>query len=506
MAFNKHITAALAALLISTQYVFSQEGPAPMASSGLTAENNSDSTEILPEPLRFLREGDRLTKQQTSSQYEKDSADQCRAAGLDGCTGFRYGVEDYREKLTAPLSQSTKSTVPPEQQNLLDKIFDYIVFMPGNNPLIFLPIVDSSKDLGPNYGIMPILALRHKETKAITSVIAPSINYNQYLKTTLAYRQYFFPGNNNLIATRLVWSEVVNRELFVRYFNPEFLDGDYRLNAELRYWVNGKASFYGIGPETKVGDKATFALNTTGEEITLGIPLVSKLYFELSHSFYQYKTSRGPLDTSPQLESAYPGVYAQTSDGKNFLQQKLALFYDSTDHPFIPKLGAYAGVSAAAGFKGVGSDYSYAVYGAQLKQYYNYKQENKYITALNAVFQQQLGNELPYYAQPVIGERTAIRAFGDGRFVDRGKLVLNLEERFTIASLPVLQFLTDLEVTPFADYGTVFYTPDQINVDDMKLGYGVALRAVLRPQLVCTAEFAFSKEGTNIIVNVDYPF
>ncbi len=93
-----------------------------------------------------------------------------------------------------------------------------------------------------------------------------------------------------------------------------------------------------------------------------------------------------------------------------------------------------------------------------------------------------------------------------GRFVDRGKLTFNIEERFTIASLPVLQFLTDFEVTPFADFGTVFYEPGQINMDDMKLGYGLAIRAVLRPQLVCTAEFAFAKEGTNVIINVDYPF
>ncbi|MDD4005394.1 MAG: BamA/TamA family outer membrane protein [Elusimicrobiaceae bacterium] len=505
MHLKPHLVTALLLLRLAAPAA-AQEVAGPVQNSGMTVENNSDETELLPEPLRFLRQGDRLTREQTSSQYETDTADQCKNSGLDGCTGFRYSIEDYREKIVAPLSKPTVSPLPQEQQNLLDKIFDYIVFTPGSNALILLPIVDSSKDLGPNIGIMPILALRDNQTKSITSVVAPSINYNKYLKTTLAYRQYFFPGHNNLIATRLIWSEVVNRDLFLRYFNPEFLSGDYRFNAELRYWVNGKASFYGIGPGSKEGDKATFALDTLGEEATIGLPLVNKFYLELTHSFYSYKTSRGPLDTSPQLQDKYPDVYAQTSDSKNFLRHKLALFYDSTDHPFIPKLGAYAGVSAAAGFQGVGSDYSYVVYGAQLKQYYNYRQENRYITALNAVFQQQLGNDLPYYAQPVIGERTGIRAYGDGRFVDRGKLVFNLEERFTIASLPVLQFLTDIEVTPFADYGTVFYEPHDVTLDNMKLGYGVALRAVLRPQLVCTAEFAFSKEGTNIIINVDYPF
>ena len=470
------------------------------------ASSDVQLTDIILEPIRMLREGERLTPDKTSRRYEMQNEDECKRSGLDGCTGFRYSTQDYRARITKPLTQPTVSQKPDSEQTLLDRVLDYIVFTPGDNALLILPILDSSKDLGPNVGVMPILAMRNQKTKSINSVIAPSVNYNKYLKTTLTYRHYYFPGNDNLIVGRVAISEVVQKDLFFRYFNPKLFGTDYRLNAELRYWVNGKASFYGVGPNTSDDNKATFALDTLGEEVSLGIPLVKNLYVEFMQSFYRNKTSKGPLDTSPQLQTLYPDVFDQTKVAKNFQRQKLSLFYDSTDHPFIPKLGTYAGASIAAGVNGFGSDYSYAIYGAQLKQYYNYKQENRFVTAFNTVFQQQVGNNLPFYTLPTLGEKTGFRAAGDGRFVDRGKLVFNLEERITLFSMPVLQFFTDMEVTPFAEYGTVFYSPDQMQANEFQLGYGLAFRAIIRPQVVCTAEFAFGKEGNNIIINVDYPF
>jgi hypothetical protein len=408
-----------------------------------------------------------------------------------------------KNKLLSPLENQEK---PPEATNFAEKFFSKVVIPLRKGPLILLPVVDSSKDLGPNYGIMPIMAIRDEKRQAISSVIAPSINYNQYLHTTLTYRQYFFPDDLQLWVARLSYSQEVQREVFLRYNNPQFMDTPWRVNVEFRHWINGKASYYGNGNSSTDGDRATYALNMTGEEFTVSAPMGSHLYADFTHSYYQEKTADGPVPTAPQLRNAYPDVFDQTSDSRNFMTHKLAFFYDDTDHPVIPRVGTYAGVSALLSDKAMVSDYNYSMYSAELKHYFNYLGQGKYITAVHAQIQQMEGDSIPFYMMPTLGESTGLRAVGDGRFVDRGKLVFNVEQRITPWKLAVMNFFTEFEITPFVDMGQVFNSTDQIQPDRMHVGYGSALRLVIRPQVVATADFAFGNEGPNIIIHVGYPF
>jgi len=412
-------------------------------------------------------------------------------------------VRKIRNKIITPLMTPLDETV---NEGLADKIFSKIVIPLGKGPLLLLPIIDSSKDLGPNYGVMPIFAIRDEKRQAIGSVIAPSINYNQYLKTTLAYRHYFFPDDQQLWLIRAMYSQEVQREIFLRYFNPHFLDTDFRMNAEIRHWINGKASFYGYGPDTSLDDQATFALAQTGEEFTISIPLIKNVYVDFTQSFYRYRVADGPVLTIPQLKNLYPADYAMSSSYKAFSTGKLSLFYDGTDHPVIPKLGTYAGISAMASKKAIGSDYTYMYYTVNLKHYYNWNGSDKRITALNMRLEQMTGDQVPFYAMPVLGEGTGLRSVGDGRYVDRGKLVFNIEQRFTLTRIPILKFFSEIEVTPFIDMGTVYRRISFLQTQSMKFAYGGAFRIVLRPQVVATADVAFGHEGTNLIIKVGYPF
>ncbi|MFA5161239.1 MAG: BamA/TamA family outer membrane protein [Elusimicrobiales bacterium] len=412
---------------------------------------------------------------------------------------------EYQKKLMAPYAQPEPEDLRPK--NFAEKIFSKIVIPLRPGPLLLLPVVDSSRDLGPNYGLMPIWALRDEKRKAISSVLAPSVNYNQYLRTTFTYRHYFFPDDVQLWVARLSYSEIVQRELFLRYSNPAFMGTRWRVNAEMRHWINGKASFYGTGPESTEDGKATFALEKTGGEFTISAPMPANLYADFTESYYQYKTSQGPVPTLPQLKDKYPAIYSQTSDMRDFLIQRLSLFYDDTDHPVIPKRGTYAAASAAFSRHGVASDYSYNYYSAEMKHYFNYRGQGKQVTAVHALIENVKGQDtLPFYAMPTLGESTGLRAVGDGRFVDAGKIVFNIEQRVTPWKVSVMNFFSEFEFTPFIDVGTVYSTLGRVQPKQFSVGYGGAFRIVIRPQVVATADFAFSKEGTNVIIHVGYPF
>ena len=408
-----------------------------------------------------------------------------------------------REEILKPIEASS---APATGKSFADMLMDKVVINLKQGPLLLLPVMDSSRDTGPNIGIMPIWALRDEKRQAIGSVVVPSINYNKYFRTTYTYRHYFFPDDTQLWLARASYSTVLQREFFLKYFNPEVNGSRLRINAEVRHWINGKASYYGLEPDSTEADKATFALDMTGEEFTVGLPLPLNCFFEFTHSYYNYKVMNGPISTIPTLEHNFPSVYDAASQRKNFLTQKFALQYDGTDHPVIPKIGSYASASAAFSKRGFGSDYTYTSYTLETKEYYNYKEEGKAVTAMHAVYQYQNGDQVPFYALPVLGESTGMRAVGDGRYVDRGKLVFNVEQRFTISRLPLLKFFTELEIAPFIDAGTVFSDNTDIRLKELKIGYGAAFRIVIKPQVVAAADFAYGREGGNIIIHVGYPF
>ena len=88
---------------------------------------------------------------------------------------------------------------------------------------------------------MPIFAIRDEKRQAIGSVIAPSINYNQYLKTTLAYRHYFFPDDQQLWLIRAMktFSGLLAAALLLgagNLYAADYTDGNLRKNDNR--WLN----------------------------------------------------------------------------------------------------------------------------------------------------------------------------------------------------------------------------------------------------------------------------
>jgi len=409
-----------------------------------------------------------------------------------------------KEEILKPLE--TPAPAPDYPENLIARMLNTITINTDSGPIIPFPIIDSSKDLGPSFGIMPIVAIRKKGTKDMKAVIVPSAAYNKNLGTTLTYRHYIFPDEKRYFILRASRSQRVERELMAYYYTPQFLGSDVRLSLEPKYWVTGKPSFYGFGPHSNRSDKANYALTTTGEELIADIPLINHVFFNFDHSYYAKKISDGPVDIA-QVSVRFPDIfYDGASALRRYLTNRFSLVYDDTDHPFLPKIGTYASASVLYSNKKLGSDYEYRTYAFQLKNYYNYKEEGRFVTATHALLQFQRGDALPFYAMPQLGEGTGLRAVGDGRFVDLAKFVFTIEERITLTRSPFFKFISETEIAPFLDVGSVFSKPSHFSAGKLNYGPGISARLVIRPQLVATVDFATGAEGSNAIIKIGYPF
>ncbi|MBI4655526.1 MAG: BamA/TamA family outer membrane protein [Elusimicrobia bacterium] len=410
-------------------------------------------------------------------------------------------IPKTKEKLTEPLSEPATNY----QEGVMGKIFGCITIPLSKGPLVLLPVLDSSRDLGPNFGIMPLWAIKDKQKNTVTSVMAPSVNYNKYLKTTITHRHYVFPDNKSIFVFRGAYSQEVEREFIFYYYTPQLFRKNLRISAETKRWVTGKPSFYGFGIDSIEDDKTNYALHMTGEEFTVDLPLFGNFFFDFTHSYYAKKISRGPLEENQTNKFAQE--FAAASAGKDFVTHRLALLYDDTDHPFLPTTGTNASFSIGFSNRFFGSDYDYRTYSAELKHYYNYGNRGKFVTAARCLVQWQEGGDLPFYGRIQLGESTGLRMAGDGRFTDRGKFVFNIEERIRVSRASFLKFLvSEFELAPFLDVGTVFPKLSEFKASDLKFGPGVAFRIVLRPQVVGTADIAFGSEGANAIIKIGYPF
>jgi hypothetical protein len=404
------------------------------------------------------------------------------------------------------LKQVEVSSAALRDENIIARALDRITLNTANGPVIFLPVADSSRDLGPSFGIMPIFAIRKKGTPVMKAVIVPSLNYNDNLGTTLTYRHYIFPDEQRYFILRASRSQRVERELMAYYYTPQLRGSGMRLSLEAKQWVTGKPSFYGPGIHSRRSNRANYSLNSTGEELIADFPLIKNIFFNFNHSFYAKRISDGPVENVSQVSERFPALYENAAARRLFLTNRFSLVYDNTDHPYLPKLGTYASASVLYSDKRLGSDFEYRTYAFQVKNYYNYKEEGRFVTAIHSLLQFQRGAELPFYALPQLGESTGLRMAGDGRFVDRAKFVFTIEQRITLSKSPFFKFISETEIAPFLDVGTVFPKPSAFRARELKYGPGISARLVIRPQLVATVDFATGSEGSNAIIKVGYPF
>jgi len=411
-------------------------------------------------------------------------------------------LKEKDKKEIVNIVTSTAST----NEGILNKLANKLILDVAGNPLFILPILDSSKDLGVNFGFMPVLALRNnKENGEISSVLAPSVTHNKYLGYTYSWRHYIFPTEKSLFVFRGSISDEAQKEIFLHYFNPEIFNTKARLNLEFRNWHNPKSSFYGYGINSSKDDRGNYIFYLKGGEMSLSLPVLENIYFDWTPSYYKNMIRDGIVGEN-RFSLKYPYEYSLYVKEKDFFVNRISFLFDNTDHPFIPKIGSYIIFSMGFSRKNLGSDYNYSLYTFEIKDYYNYKLLDRSITAVRFMLQWQTGEDIPFYQMPTVGESTGLRMAGDGRFVDRAKMVFNIEQRFTVVKAPVMKFLTELEITPFLDIATVSPKVSKISTGNLKYGPGIAFRIVLRPQIVGTADLAFGSEGFNSIVKINYPF
>lgn len=367
-----------------------------------------------------------------------------------------------------------------------------------------IPAVDTDPNRGLTYGIMPVIILNTKKGERIEQIYAPSLTYNRFFKWTAAHRVYWFPTRFSQVSNRVSYSGEANREAMIEYKDDMFMGRRNYLSGRLWFTRDGSRRFYGRGPNSQKGSQSNYIRDSLLYKFSLGLPLSEQWKINFGHGLSSDKILDGPVATIAPLSVNFPGL--TTSRRAQIAHYRLFFNYDSRDAVTTTTEGEYLEVFAETSPKNLGSAFSYQTYGMDGRIFIPNNGSDKTVTAARLKIQQQTGDGIPFYALSDLGGKFSLRGYGEGRFVDKGLLTFEVEQRFRFQQLNLMNIKTDFEIDPFLEIGSIFPRMGTIHFRDLRPVAGVSIRAVARPQVVGSFDLGIGDEGAVVFMDVDYSF
>jgi hypothetical protein len=369
---------------------------------------------------------------------------------------------------------------------------------------IRLPIMDTDPNRGVTGGFMPILVLKSPGSERIEHIHAPSLTYNQNFGTIPTYRYYYYPQEDATLIMRGSISKY-EREVLGHYEDQSLLGSEFDVLLKVQYNVDAGQRFFGIGPDTPRSAEANYKEDFIQYRLSVGHPLLPRSRWRLhaSNHLIAETISNGPLKGLPGFEATYPGVAPHTRQQAN--QTRLTLDYDSRDHALTTTRGSFLQAFAEYSVRGLASSYDFSRYGLDARHFLAWAQNPKKVLAAQFRYEQMQGNA-PFWLMPRLGGKYSLRSYGEGRYIDRGAVSANLEQRFTLHSVKMGGVTTEFELAPFAGLGTVFDSPERLARRYLRSVLGLAIRAVARPQVVGSVDFGLGHEGLAVFMDINYSF
>jgi hypothetical protein len=373
----------------------------------------------------------------------------------------------------------------------------------NGNIFVWLPAISTDPNAGPTYGILPVLVLSDPQTHHIRHLLAPSYTYNSLFGQTGTMRYYWYPNDSSQYVAIGSVSQHTNREAKVRYESTSLMEGILYVRGEAYYDVDGSRRFFGIGPESREGNQSGYTSRDTVARATAGINFFRYWRATFGARFRHMETEQNIIPDIPDMAVQFP-----TTPGlgnQNTVTGEFRLLWDSRDLPITPSRGSSGEFTVEKTNQPTGSDSDYLRYGLDGKRFFLWNNPN-HVTVIHALYDKVNGENIPFYEMPSLGGRDTLRGYGDGRFIDRGRLVFNVEHRITFVSMEMMGIKTNFEVAPFFDLGSVFPDIQDIKSKDFRPVYGGAFRAAVKPNVVGDVEVGVGKEGPAVFVDINYPY
>lgn len=370
---------------------------------------------------------------------------------------------------------------------------------------IRLPIMDTDPNRGTTFGVMPIWVLQGENDDRIREIHAPSVTANKNFKVTPTYRYYFYPQEDAALVARASAGKFEN-EVLGQYEDGSFLGTSNDIFLRAQHNVDAGQRFFGFGPDSSKLGEANYREILFQTRVAVGRPLRpdSKWRARVGNHFQASKYTNGPLPNLRGFQDLYP---AQASEGRQQTSEwRASLNYDSRDHGVTTGRGDFLDLFVEKSVRGFMSMYDYNRWGAEGRVFVPWPNDPDKVFAIQTKMEQVTGSTPPFWLQSHLGGKYSLRAYGDGRYVDRGMAFVNAEQRFKLLDKKMAGVTTEFQLAPFVGAGAVFDSPEKIHRKFVRPVFGAALRAVAKPQVVGSLDFGVGREGLAVFMDINYSF
>jgi outer membrane protein assembly factor BamA len=367
--------------------------------------------------------------------------------------------------------------------------------------LVPLPIFTTDPNERQTYGAL--LAIIDAREGAFRSLLVPYATYNPLLGVAASVHYERFFNHETKFDTDL--SQSTRNQAFyrLRYSTPNLFDPRYLLQAFGVYENDRTARFFGIGADSQEQNETNYTLRQVGGELTFGRRLQPELIASLTERIRYVTIRRGAVDSLPFLQDAFTNVPSE--DGSFVWAHRLALTYDSRDSYIAPTRGGYGQIFVEVADEAIGSQASFVRYGLEGRKLWPHF-GGRLVAVVRGLLERVDGSDLPFFELSELGGDETLRGFGENRFLDEGRVLINAEERIKVFHIDYGNVRTDIELAVFGEAGRVFKNFHDLGSGKIQAVVGGGIRFLAASQIVAKIDVGVGSEGIAVFTGLDYPF
>jgi outer membrane protein assembly factor BamA len=371
----------------------------------------------------------------------------------------------------------------------------------ADKTLVPLPIFTTDPNEGETYGAL--LAVIDAREGAFRSLLVPYVTYNSLLGATgSAHYERFLADQAKFDAD--VAQSTRNQAFYrLRYADLNLRDPRYLFEGFGLYENDRTARFFGIGPNSLESNETNYTLRQVGGEVTFGRRLIPELIASLTERLRSVSIRRGAVDSLPFLQDVFTDVPGE--DGSFVWAHRLALTYDTRNSRVTPTQGRFGQVFIEVADEAIGSKASFVRYGLQGRWLWPHLGE-RLVLAVRGLLDRVDGSDVPFFELSELGGDETLRGFGENRFLDEGRVLVNAEERLKVFQINYGNVRTDIELAVFTDIGRVFHNFSDLGSGKIQAVVGGGIRFLAASQIVAKIDVGLGSEGVAVFTGLDYPF
>ena len=367
-----------------------------------------------------------------------------------------------------------------------------------------LPVIASSPNEGITTGALSAFLL-HDKNDNINALLSPQVNYNKNFGVSSTLYAAFYPSPDRFWEANLSKSTIINEDYEFRLRDKTFLDRKLETNLLAFAFSDGSARFFGFEARTPRQRETNYTDTEIGFNLSVGYDIGHHIQVILGERYRDVEIEPGAVTSIPYIKDSFREFRVPGINGFVAHAQRFSLVYSTLDSLTAPTFGGFAKASVENSMKALGSEADYRHYECELKGFIPLD-DARYVSVFRLVYNQTLGNSVPFLEQSILGGENTLRGYGRNRFIDNSYFLLNLEERIRLFRWEIFNVKADWELAPFIDLGAVMSRLDRASAKQFEFNPGIGIRAVVRPNIIGRLDIGIGHDGPALFVGLGYPF